>query len=124
MTLQINDYEKWPRIGAFKTVDYVVGKSLERISVIEKNSNGSFFGYGRLPSEMQLNLGCDTCKVHHSNTNTLCAYTWKITSPAATPGMLYKVTGNGLVAQPAYKRVDIEEKGGLKVTKQVWINDN
>lgn len=76
-------------VTKFDKVDYICGGTLWRLKIIEKGKDGSFTALARPPTQLQLDIHCDTCPVHHSSSNTNCSANWGIQSPASEVGILY-----------------------------------
>lgn len=75
----------WSRI---KIVDYVDGKTLSRLHVIERQKNTIRVIIKTL-SHKQMTMQCDACMRSHAPHNKRCSATLGIISAASAPGVLY-----------------------------------
>ena len=65
----VNRPPSWSKV---KKIDYVVGKTLERISVTRRTDR-LIEGYIRRPTPIQIQIGCDTCKRMHRKLSRTCS---------------------------------------------------
>ena len=65
----VNRPPSWSKV---KKINLVVGKTLERISVIRQTEK-TIEGYIRKPTPIQQQMGCDTCKRMHRKLSRTCS---------------------------------------------------
>ena len=86
----------WHRL---KAVNWVVGKTLERIKLLKLTPavardkvppvGTEAWALAKLPTPAHRRLGCDRCSGLHRNRNAACAATLGIPTPMTDPGAIY-----------------------------------
>lgn len=86
--LQFNVRGPQPRWSRVKAVQYIEGRTLARVVVVDAGTN-SFFAVFRSINERDRKLGCDDCIRGHQPSNKNCSATLRLKSNAVNSGTLY-----------------------------------
>lgn len=118
--LRVRAGGKNPRWSRVKTVHYLEGGTLTRVSIVSTAEDGSFHAITREIADSARKSQCDDCVRGHRATNKNCSATLGLPSRASKEGFLYHFGSKAPAGR--WHKTDAYVRGRVKVGTARYVS--